>query len=320
MKKYLFLLISIAFYLVSTAQGYQPLLVEGRTWDVYYWETRNDFRSPGTADRFFVEGDTVIEDKAYKLIKRRTIFSADTLDFLVLRPPFRLWDVAKTVGAMREDSLEKRVYTRAFSSLFIGSETEFLTYDFDLKTGETLQQNFMAEDFVLDTILLVTLNDEAVRRKFVFKSISTIKSEGFLSDFYIEGIGGNASLLLPFNFSRPRAFGSHTGCIKQEQNILFESPSPTGWGCEEILTSTKTELVLKAEIEVFPNPVADKLHIRADRNLAVSYFDIHGRSMGNTKLNAGLNTLDINHWSKGVYFLKIYDYLNHMRTYKVVRE
>ncbi|MFM9988620.1 T9SS type A sorting domain-containing protein [Flavobacterium sp.] len=60
---------------------------------------------------------------------------------------------------------------------------------------------------------------------------------------------------------------------------------------------------LTNELEIYPNPVGDKLHINTPEEiLNVALFDINGRIINNTLIN---NTIDFSNISNGVYLIKI---------------
>ena len=60
-------------------------------------------------------------------------------------------------------------------------------------------------------------------------------------------------------------------------------------------------------INVYPNPVVDKLTVRSPHNNNVLIFNQKGQKVGNYKLNKGHTNIDMSQLRSGVYFLKFLD-------------
>jgi len=133
MKHFFALLFVCTIQLSLFAQEYQPMALEGATW-VYQ---KAGYFDPGFFG-YSIQGDTVIEGESYKLLYKLKFF--DELEFL----EFEI-DLDAQVAAIRDDSLDRKVYVRVFDELpevacresfdFSGEET--LLYDFSLGVGDT---------------------------------------------------------------------------------------------------------------------------------------------------------------------------------------
>lgn len=133
-----FLLSALLFFTANlSAQNYLPMAVENAHWIVY---------SLGEIlpnHHFYtVKGDTAINGLAYKKIWRRPIlnFATSAQEF---QPPFLYGDSIVLVGALRDDTLARRVYCVPFQWLVHENDTcdifeEWLIHDYAVQVGETL--------------------------------------------------------------------------------------------------------------------------------------------------------------------------------------
>ena len=81
------------------------------------------------------------------------------------------------------------------------------------------------------------------------------------------------------------------------------------------------------DVSVYPNPTRNIVNIKAnvDGDFSVSVFDLLGRNMNvdytNTNKVGKLDvTLDLEKYSAGLYFIKIFDDSNHLKTVKVKKQ
>ncbi|SNR40660.1 Por secretion system C-terminal sorting domain-containing protein [Dokdonia pacifica] len=61
---------------------------------------------------------------------------------------------------------------------------------------------------------------------------------------------------------------------------------------------------------IYPNPVQSQLYIETDsqEDYTITVFDIQGRMLITTSKEAlGINSIDVQHWKSGLYFLRIED-------------
>ncbi len=82
---------------------------------------------------------------------------------------------------------------------------------------------------------------------------------------------------------------------------ICSKPLMTAGTCLNL--STKDLENSESELEIYPNPVSDKLYIKTrDEILNVALFDINGRIIDSTLIN---NTISFSNFSNGVYLIKI---------------
>jgi hypothetical protein len=65
----------------------------------------------------------------------------------------------------------------------------------------------------------------------------------------------------------------------------------------------------ETEIRVYPNPSSDNIHFKIDELIQDSYLEIYSvenKKLGSYTLQGGVNTIQIAHLSKGMYFYKIF--------------
>lgn len=60
-----------------------------------------------------------------------------------------------------------------------------------------------------------------------------------------------------------------------------------------------------ANIQVYPNPTSDQVHIVVQASTTLSIFDAQGKLMLKRALNKGDNEIDLTSLSSGVYFVVI---------------
>ena len=73
-----------------------------------------------------------------------------------------------------------------------------------------------------------------------------------------------------------------------------------------------------ADIDIYPNPVQDNVHIKLDQKAKLAIYSLKGEKVfSGYSLRSGGNTLDLSHLSSGVYFIKI-NTRDNMQTKKLI--
>ncbi|MCB9354052.1 MAG: T9SS type A sorting domain-containing protein [Lewinellaceae bacterium] len=196
------------FQALHSQTPYHPMLVQGRTWDVFDTPPELEPCPYTAAWQAFIAGDTAIGGKQYRKIAYHPINAA------ILFPwcgEFYL-DTTTTVFPgffLREDSLERKVW---YLDNDPGSE-EFVLFDFSLQVGDTLKYPSGLE-YVIAEISDVTLANGTSRRQF--------KVSDFLWDnAYIEGIGYTYG---PFNqVYYPFEGWEITTCVRDGDEVLYHN-------------------------------------------------------------------------------------------------
>jgi hypothetical protein len=295
------------------AQAYQPLLVDGRTWDTYV-SSSFCFYNPCYGWQYLVDGDTIISNLTYKKIYAKAFTSNDTSGFLI--PPLEVNANGSLVSFMREDIFEQKVYTR-LSDEFNSDTSEYLVYDFALKIGDTLNLAYLdSVDAVVDTILFEMITDGTFRRKIIFEPNNTLNySDDYMH--YIEGVGGTGEL--PFPFTYVFEVAAYTTCIKENGRELYDFTGGEGstYSCDAV-TSTQKRLAADL-ISIFPNPVQDYLTIQSDQRLNTKLYNLSGSLLTEARLTVGDNLISLKNLPTGIYFLALYDKSGYVGTRKIFK-
>ena len=268
----------------SICQSYNSLLSENKTWDIYYWEAGNIvFYQRG--NRQYVSGDTIINGQNYKIVWANSIIS----DEQVFVEPYYLDKKSYQWGFIREDSNSKKIYTWS-----IDQNKEFLTYDFGMEIGDSLHLEYLDGHYrTLESITKVTLNTGEERNQFNFSDPWAYES----NKSYIEGIGGESSLLYPFDYSFE--FGADLNCVKEGSQIIYNLSN-----CD-LLTKNK-ESNIHQPFLIYPNPTTSTINIEfGERNInSIQILNLHGLEiLREDEYNLKSFNLDI--LPSGVYFIKI---------------
>lgn len=273
-----------------TAQSYTPLLEPGKTWDIYTVDFTDGFITLYEAgSRQFIDGDTLLNGQTYQVIKARSFFP---LEAPVFYPPFGLRESQFIVGFMREDTLNQKVYSWI-------EEQEVLTYDFSLEAGDSLGLPFigLGEDYkvVLDSIETIPLPNGESTRKFNFSSID------IESSFYIEGIGGIASLITPILYAFE--FGIKIECVRQNNEIIYDTFQNY---CDAVVSNR--EVLELPKLAYGPNPIHSKLELNFGQYLEgqLRLYNHLGQLLLSREVKAEESSIDFSEFPKGFYALEIH--------------
>lgn len=176
MKSHLAFLFAVSLTALQAQTPYHPLLVQGRTWDVFDTPAEPEVCPYTAAYQFFIGGDTLLNGVSYKKVLRHPILSSVPF-------PFCGWFYLDTSVIyqngffLREDTLARKVYLLAPDN-----PDESVLFDFSLQAGDTLKYPDGLEYPVRELGDFVLTNGD-VRKQFIFDD-----GLGF-SNAYIEGIG-----------------------------------------------------------------------------------------------------------------------------------
>ena len=74
-------------------------------------------------------------------------------------------------------------------------------------------------------------------------------------------------------------------------------PNLNGLDVEENVASTNTQM------EIYPNPAVNQLNVRLENNAEISVYNIMGQNVLNMQGMKGVNTINVNELTSGVYFI-----------------
>ena len=270
------------FSIVGFSQQYKPLL------DTYNeWQFTNCHFGCNT-DVYFTDGDTVVDNKTYKILDGYHYISRTFL--------------------LREDLATKKVYIKFTNKI---DTNEYLLYDFGLNEGQLFEMKNPftpfprdAGSFILDSIRSRPLLDGNDYRHFYF-SPSIFNTTSTNNAFWVEGIGSLSLINAPSGEPNINAVG-HLSCFFKNGE-LFYSNLDSIKGCEPVLNI----IDLKNELDklfVITDKAAHKVTI-LNTSSVVSYevYTVLGK-----KVFSGVNiskaqniSFHVSTLSKGLYTIRV---------------
>ena len=292
MKKNGLLLIFLLMYVSTFAQynNYHPLVQEGKIWSVLdaEWHPSSDPSNPMgyytySTEYFTFQKDTIINDveykKLYKSKKENPIYPQDWYLFSFMR---------------EEDN--KKVWQ--FKTNAFGEQWEKLLYDFSLEVGDTIPEEIIYCGsnckIIIDDIATMTLHNGEVRKVFRFSRFGDV-----MPDYWIEGIGSNSELILPFGSDIIGGFYELLCFHENNELIFFNNNYQTCYkNSLEIIESHKN-------FNIYPNPAKDILYFENKDNLnivCVSLVNIMGQIV--KQYNPNDSQISVLGIPSGMYFIK----------------
>ena len=284
----------ILWPMISNAQDYQPMAVEGT-----HWIVGSDWLQTPWLDQkfsFTVRGDTSIQAIDYKKVYR------ETFEFNDATKLFSDKIIHSSLYALiRDDTLQRKVFAITEATLYDNCPKgeEYLLFDFSLEPGDTLNwcslnglsipPNALA---VADSIRFTNSSFSDMPRKTIFTVFAvTFYNDGLLTEQtvpIIEGLGyAHVGPFLEGSFLMDYCIGSSFAC-----GLLS--------GSEE-----KTRSILS----VYPNPSKDFLIVDAEREIYSSItFQIlspDGRLVRQQKLQELQNRINLIDLPAGIYTLRV---------------
>ena len=264
----------------SQPASYQPLLENGKTWDVFH--IKAGWIVPYDEGRRYVLKDTVAYlGKTYTRLWFQSFIPVSGPLFL---PPFFLANPIP-YGLIREDTLARQVFVRYYEGDWSLSP-EVLTYDFSLAVGDTLQS---WTTFTMDSLGSTTIETGEQRRTFYFAQQDLPWPS---CTYYIEGIGGDAGLWNPLFC--PFEDDSELVCVKHNDTVLyahmmFQMGSPP---CDLLSAAEEPEA---AKVRIWPNPATDRLFldIAEFRPVRLRLYDAGGRLLLEQPAPEGLQVWEV---------------------------
>ena len=260
---------------------YCPLLEEDKNWffTVLYGESGGQISTSYIVN---VEGDTIINNVAYKKLLRRELAGEHPCQSPPCFVPFIPYQVMRPrlYAILREDTTEQKVYCLKENSSANPDIEEFLLFDFSVNTGDTLSsfiRTFIAADDldssygIVDSITTETIIDK--ERK-VINTWGLIPTNGlgfFDKILLIEGIGLWA-------FDVP-GFGEGIGFFPRNDTFMFDYCEGDYNDCNIILSNN--EIDDSINVTVSPNPTNGIFSISSNKLIEnVELHDMTGSIMG----------------------------------------
>lgn len=257
MKKNLLLLFISFFSCTCFAQTpYHSFPDSNAVWNVT-WTDNGCFLSgiPDGNYSYFLNNDTLINTLNYNKLYRSGLCG------FCCYPP--VLPVNGYIGAIRDDSLQKKVYF-----VFSGNSFEQVLYDFSLSVNDTIN-GWMASicnDAVVTSIDSILLNSQYYKR---FNFTGT-----YCNGAMIEGIGSTLGLVEPFKTFEG---GGTLNCFKLNQTVIY----PDSFTICNILTALNefSNIENKIKISIQKNKIVIEFLTSALNisDFTFQLFDLLGR-------------------------------------------
>ncbi|MCI5080520.1 MAG: T9SS type A sorting domain-containing protein [Saprospiraceae bacterium] len=302
MRELLLLLLGLISFPAFSQYG-SLFQTENATWATKTTYSNGPTIPPDEYLFFQTIGDTTINDRVYQKVYFSSFRENELTNFQVLS------------GALRKEN--EKVFQYDF---FSGEET--LLYDFTLEVGDTLEYNWPDEvpDFEGLTIWVsridtVTINN-IQRRHWYFKwthddlQPDPEQAEEFyvISDLYGSEFGLNHFYHLEDYFFQafydvwPNSEAS-LYCAKFEEEVVYGHWNDES--CSPDLFTSVNELEAQ-QINVFPNPVSEVLHLSAFAKWNNGQIlDINGQVIIHFYKQGEQQEINVNDLPKGIYFLRL---------------
>lgn len=280
------------------AQAYQPAAIEGAHWFMYLADGAEYHHHA-----LVVRGDTMIDDQPYKKLYFQELANQNLTEPPYLRENEYLW------GAIRDDTLTRRVYAVSFEPYFVPhfgfacqpnypTEEEFLLHDFSAGIGDTIAvcpPYFEGSPWVLDSVFSTQIFGQDRR--------TLAEQSGYHPDLY-EGIGSKYGLLAPpfqityLNYG-PEGFYIADYCIGTDADCGVISGS--------------RDVAKQVDWQVFPNPASDRLQVRWGKPLPEDARLVLLDGLGKEVLSKNISVLEnhielrVSGLPKGIYFYQVLD-------------
>ncbi|MFK7808337.1 MAG: T9SS type A sorting domain-containing protein [Saprospiraceae bacterium] len=295
MKKQL-LTLTFSFFLFTNliAQEWAPI---GATWhlSVRYYTTTDIHYS-----RLESIGDTIFENQPCRIITRSnaTCLGRPTVEFMY--------------------NENNKVYYYDFQDSIFN-----LLIDFNAEVGETWEVPMWTTGGQLvfpirvDSISYLQHQDDSLR----IQHVSLSYDDNIFIDLgqtVIEDIGFSDGLFIDLSAQIPCDI-DYEGPLRCYEDENLGLISFVDYACDLVPTEEIENQF--TQVEIYPNPSSDFIFIDhqfsdAD-NLSYSIFSIDGKSLGSSKLVA--DKIDVSLFSKGIYFLQIFENENLISIKKIIR-
>jgi hypothetical protein len=135
-----------------------------------------------------------------------------------------------------------------------------------------------------------------------------------------DGYGNTIDSVEYFDVAPWPADADGQGSYLQLIDTTLDNSLASSWISSSSVTLATPSYVETSTISVYPNPVADILNIRVQKTIkGVKIFDVSGHLITEIKPKSDIISVDFSSYSKGLYFITIYDE-NTFTTTKVIKQ
>lgn len=259
----------ITFFVFTLAvalngQQYVTFPTKEAHWNIYLEYGQHGLNPRISILKYYIGGDTIINDISYKKLMREIGDSSLIETFYI--------------GALREE--EMKIYYQGLDYLNNEhvSNSEILLYDFTKKVNDTIihiaeNPHFKSIITDIDSVLI----GPGYRKRYEVNSSTNYLHQ---TEYWIEGIGSITNGLLGHITDIPtccHSFWEHV-CYKDQ---FVELVNPNFNSCHSISRTTNIINPNKndSQIKVYPNPVENIIHIEvleSSKNYSVKIYSISG--------------------------------------------
>jgi hypothetical protein len=244
------------------SQEYIPFPTENVNWNVYLLSTYvYEFPPDTVLLRYTIHGDTTINEILYSKL---CLESGDTINPKI-----------QAIGGLRE--VGKKIYYIGRTILGSERDGEYLLYDFTKQTGDTIKH----DDY--GSFYSIILNIDSIMIDGTYQKRYQVDNHWFYHnpDYIIEGIGSIQNGLLGHISDIPTCGQYYWEHICFRENGVVKYLNPSFDNCFPAIFFTNINgLSFNSEINIYPNPIDNKLYIENNTNeyeLLIKIFDINGR-------------------------------------------
>ena len=217
-----------------------------------------------------------------------------------------------------------------------------LLFDFDVEVNDIVEFTFMYREYV-DVFPLPLYKDTILSARYQIESITTnaqnlktfatkILEEDKFTDYGME--------ILPWYYSYTEKVGLHSEFMPILDNLarpaiadflmlrcysdadfsfISEEWAATSLPCNYSIATTSINTPKDEFIKIYPNPFDNSVFVTAYKGGNIEIIDVSGKIIYCSKLSNEINRISTNHFSKGIYFVKIRDKDNSIQVFKIVK-
>ena len=320
MKKHFLVLMILCFSMLLKSENYHPFPTENAIWHAlgFDFSKENDPNSKMYSHKYFVNGDTIIENETWQKIYFTNNYLGN-IDFKI---------EMNYVAAIRENQ-QKQILAK-FPQL-----PEFVLYDFSLEIGDTIWYEYaaftmlsssypiyfdMEDDFYAPHYKIVVDKDSILLKNGQYRNRLILHSfSGYgnlhIHNHWIEGFGCThwSGLFHPIDIIRcGKCVGFTFACFMQDDEVIYLN-NPY---CDDCLCETFTSIdhidYSDELLTVYPNPSKGNLTIAisesATGNLVLRISDISGKKTFEQHLrNQQQINMNLSDYKSGFYIIQIWD-------------
>ncbi len=299
-------LLLLCHFLPTTLQAqntppYQPMAIENAHWQIIEDNFEINIWPVDRHYEYLAKGDTTIGDYTYKKIYRRDFaFESDCGScYPDYEYPLRVAS-SELVAVMRDDTLERKVYTIKFESHdYCYEEQEYLLYDFSVEEGDIF---YNCKGEYVDSIRLKEVSTDNM----TMEPLMTIHTFG---GTYTEKIGGNGGL---FAGPLPAPLSGWT-------QYLASYCVGDDYSCGLNTSITPKQLV--PTFQLYSNPSTNILEWELTEALQqITISNLLGQTVMTQPINRqSINQVNVQHLQTGIYFLQLETTKGELLTQKFIR-